>query len=751
MKVLLALSCLFLLLFKANGKYVEGHIKTHEDWVFLSRFCFLSEAGRYEYFIEYDRKYGDLQLLLYYDEPHQWPSVYKTSKTCQEKVSVLAGGINQIVTLSAKNPYFMSSGCSLRTASTTRSETKESLTTHKPSQTTSKKYPEDFDSTYFDQFIKTTMQASPSTTFPPLSSIDMSSTTFTTFNFTDKVYVTCHNAGGFTSARQRWWYIALANCGNAKGMDVRFKFRMTNGPPGDFWHEHFSADEMCKFHLNIPPIIMAEIILYTFLLLAIFACGIELKTRHLYHCTYRLYTFSAILHWSGVLLNSVTWAKYAVSGIGPFTIFGGLFTGSGEIAFLLLMLLMAKGYTITRARLSTLSTVKITVFINLYIVVFISLYIYQAEAFDPGEVLNLYESAAGYALAGLRCFGWAFFVISCTTTVKKFPEKRNFYFPFGILGSIWIMSGPMVIFLVVALLDPWVRESLVYLVNAFIAFCGYAYFLWLTWPSRANKSFPYHVKTNHIGIASDDDDGADYPRHTYEPGQPDATIIIPLSRRTEDLVTGVGGIYNPGFVRDVEYFRNSGPLSIPQQCFPSKNVHHRLPSPTNGPPTLTNNKIYGNDILNHDEDDDDDDDSTDGGVETAKIDANDAVDKRISSVESEAATTTTAAKNEFPSRHSSQDNDSGHLSLEASGSPNSNDVSTTPVDNSLQPSDKPQTPFPLPPIFKENPFKVHTKAPSKIILDPIKLPTNIHNGSANTVTAHTNVPRHLFTIKKSGQ
>lgn len=129
----------------------------------------------------------------------------------------------------------------------------------------------------------------------------------------------------------------------------------------------------------IPPVILAEILAYTFLLLAVFACGLELKTRHLYHCTYRLYTFSAMLYWAGVLLNSVTWAKYAVSGIGPFTIFGGLFTGASEITFLLLMLLMAKGYTITRARLSTGSTVKITVFINLYIVVFISLYIYQAE------------------------------------------------------------------------------------------------------------------------------------------------------------------------------------------------------------------------------------------------------------------------------------------------------------------------------------------------------------------------------------
>lgn len=38
----------------------------------------------------------------------------------------------------------------------------------------------------------------------------------------------------------------IANCGANRGIDVRFKFRMTNGPTGDFWHEHFSADEMCK-------------------------------------------------------------------------------------------------------------------------------------------------------------------------------------------------------------------------------------------------------------------------------------------------------------------------------------------------------------------------------------------------------------------------------------------------------------------------------------------------------------------------
>jgi hypothetical protein len=188
--------------------------------------------------------------------------------------------------------------------------------------TSTRKSNEDIDPTYFDRFLKSTSEMPWSTTDNPFSSSMSDDLNFTdvdieNFNATDiktlifdqnsqdndlentteyrndveemfddshenanrtkrqaypqyerkTLLISCHNAGGFTSARQRWWYIgngcgcfscckiktdfspiALANCGSNKGMDVRFKFKMTNGPPGDFWHEHFSADEMCKFY-----------------------------------------------------------------------------------------------------------------------------------------------------------------------------------------------------------------------------------------------------------------------------------------------------------------------------------------------------------------------------------------------------------------------------------------------------------------------------------------------------------------------
>lgn len=70
------------------------------------------------------------------------------------------------------------------------------------------------------------------------------------FRKTRETYIVrCHNAGTFISSRERWWFIAIANCGNNKGLDVKYRFKMTNGKSGDFWTEHFSADERRKFDM----------------------------------------------------------------------------------------------------------------------------------------------------------------------------------------------------------------------------------------------------------------------------------------------------------------------------------------------------------------------------------------------------------------------------------------------------------------------------------------------------------------------
>lgn len=117
--------------------------------------------------------------------------------------------------------------------------------------------------------------------------------------------VTCRNARRFRTARERWWFIAVSNCRGNRGIHIRYRMLMTNGDPGDYWHEHFSADEFCTLNnlkvyylciicvyvylcvcwvADVLPVLMAFSVAYSFLLLAIIICSIELKSRQLLDC-----------------------------------------------------------------------------------------------------------------------------------------------------------------------------------------------------------------------------------------------------------------------------------------------------------------------------------------------------------------------------------------------------------------------------------------------------------------------------------
>lgn len=145
-----------------------------QNWAFLARFCFLTEQGTFRY--EFDLGGGEnhLNILLYYDAPDQWPSIYPTNKTCEEREAILRGGIGQIVPLSTSTPEL--SGCV-----------------------------EDEDA-----------------------------------------IIRCSSYRRFRSSRPRWWFIALADCSSKTGINVSYWISLTNGPHGNFWKEHFSADEFCK-------------------------------------------------------------------------------------------------------------------------------------------------------------------------------------------------------------------------------------------------------------------------------------------------------------------------------------------------------------------------------------------------------------------------------------------------------------------------------------------------------------------------
>lgn len=182
----------------------------------------------------------------------------------------------------------------------------------------------------------------------------------------------------------------------------------------------------------------------------------------------------------------------------------------------------------------------------------------------------MYESPAGYGLITLRIIAWWMFIYSTVFTLKHYPEKATFYYPFNIIGTLWFVAGPGVVLAANNLIDKWVRESVVCGAFHVIAFGGHVLFLVsyfckninviiifsfyiyiglnkilrlfknidflqiLTLPSKANKNFPYHVRTNQIGMmeitgVAGNNSIYQFGHHPYAPGGPMSGIHdVPL-------------------------------------------------------------------------------------------------------------------------------------------------------------------------------------------------------------------------------
>ncbi|XP_050708889.1 transmembrane protein 145-like, partial [Eriocheir sinensis] len=148
--------------------------------------------------------------------------------------------------------------------------------------------------------------------------------------------------------------------------------------------------------------------------------------------------------------------------------------------------------------------------------------------FDPGEVLYLYESPAGYGLVALRLQVWLIFLYSCFFTVKHYPEKMTFYGPFFAFYSIRFLAGPGIIISSNYFIDKWVREKVVNGVDLAITLLGHLFFLVLTCPNAANRNFPYHVRKAQVRALEHSSTGVvfnntlnAFAAHSYAPDLPE--------------------------------------------------------------------------------------------------------------------------------------------------------------------------------------------------------------------------------------
>ncbi|XP_031241623.1 transmembrane protein 145 isoform X2 [Mastomys coucha] len=431
---------------RARAKYVRGNLSSKEDWVFLTRFCFLSDYGRLDFRFRYPEAKCCQNILLYFDDPSQWPAVYKArDKDCLAKESVIRPENNQVINLTTQYAW---SGCQVVSEEGTR-------------------------------------------------------------------YLSCSSGRSFRSVRERWWYIALSKCGG-DGLQLEYEMVLTNGK--SFWTRHFSADEFGILETDVTFLLI-------FTLIFVLSCyfGYLLKGRQLLHTTYKMFMAAAGVEVLSLLFFCIYWGQYATDGIGngSVKILAKLLFSSSFLIFLLTLILLGKGFTVTRGRISHSGSVKLSVYMTLYTLTHVVLLIYEAEFFDPGQVLYTYESPAGYGLIGLQVAAYVWFCYAVLVSLRHYPEKQPFYVPFFAAYTLWFFAVPVMALIANFGIPKWAREKIVNGIQLGIHLYAHGVFLIMTRPSAANKNFPYHVRTSQIASAGVPGPGGSqsadkaFPQHVY--------------------------------------------------------------------------------------------------------------------------------------------------------------------------------------------------------------------------------------------
>ncbi|CAF0938245.1 unnamed protein product [Brachionus calyciflorus] len=318
--------------------------------------------------------------------------------------------------------------------------------------------------------------------------------------------ITCNSRRAFITMRARYWFIVVARC-DSNGVKIKYKMEFTNGD--DTFRRHFSADEFGILETSI-----AFFIIYFILLIICAVFAKILINKSLFHVTVRLYIVSVLFQFLTILFMVAEYGQYSISGyVTPGMITTShIFQVIGQIIFLFMLILVAKGYTITRNKLRIPTWIKMGIFFAIYVIAYVVTFIFSEALYDVGKVNYYYNSPAGIAVVLIKMIlGWIWFGYSILFTIKNFPEKRTFYVILSITFSIWFLIGPFLILMCNFFIQDYIRQFVAYLIEIIVIFIGHFIFLILIRPTAENKLFPFHVKTNQIIDGS-------FPHHAEDQG-----------------------------------------------------------------------------------------------------------------------------------------------------------------------------------------------------------------------------------------
>nr|XP_037274267.1 LOW QUALITY PROTEIN: integral membrane protein GPR180-like [Rhipicephalus microplus] len=307
----------------------------------------------------------------------------------------------------------------------------------------------------------------------------------------------------------RFWYVSMVSCyREGKGKDCKWKdsvdedieiaydIWLVNGNPAAPSHNVF------EYQFSFEQQGSLERVLLFFLLYLVLA-GLQvyavIRQKHL---VTRLFTAALTLQLLSFLWTIAHLAIFAMDGDGvpSLGIVGDVSYMLSQSLFMLLLLLLAKGWAITRTELTWKPVLFCIWFV--YSCIQILLYVWNMTEVDVIEEIDEYQTYPGWISLCFRLVVTAWFLTELRSTMMDENDHRKlrFYLHFGAGLLCWFVYLPVVALIALQVSALW-RQKFILGISSCADFLAYAIITHLLWPTRSQQYFQLQSELGPRGRA----------------------------------------------------------------------------------------------------------------------------------------------------------------------------------------------------------------------------------------------------------
>jgi hypothetical protein len=289
------------------------------------------------------------------------------------------------------------------------------------------------------------------------------------------------------------------------------------GPLDKIWYDATfkNGDSQVSYHEHWIVFVRTVMLwIYLFVTIIVFSHVIRLSKLKKLHHTVKILLSSVLMSFLGHILGLSYW-NIIVSGenlsrdkIGmnqaiiiqwpdTINIAASFFDLIAHVLLLLLLILIAKGWTITRRKISGMGRVRLATYTTIYTSVNVSAMGWSIWGFDPALVTFLHESPPGIMVQIARIVSAFWFLYACWTTIRSNPQNRRFYSVFTSVFFVWILIVPIYALGLSYSVAITYRGEVMFLVEQINMLVGHVLLTMLWSPSKFDSIFPFYENKIH--------------------------------------------------------------------------------------------------------------------------------------------------------------------------------------------------------------------------------------------------------------